>query len=86
MIGANPMVNVEAPKIEKSLPDFLTREEIQKLFAVFEDSKSLELRDKTMFELLYSSGLRITEACQLALVDVDMENMILNIKGKAIDV
>ncbi|HMV36697.1 MAG TPA: site-specific tyrosine recombinase XerD [Turneriella sp.] len=82
LIEVNPMQAIEAPKIEKALPDFLTQEEIRKLFEVFREDNVLELRDKTMFEFLYSSGLRISEACSLLMTDVDRENQILTIKGK----
>ncbi len=82
LIEVNPMQAIEAPKIEKALPDFLTQEEIRKLFAAFREDNVLELRDKTMFEFLYSSGLRISEACSLLLTDVDRENQILTIRGK----
>ncbi|MCB1145487.1 MAG: site-specific tyrosine recombinase XerD [Leptospiraceae bacterium] len=82
IISDNPMNDVEAPKVEKSLPDFLTVQEVQTLFKVFEENNPLELRDKAMFELLYSSGLRISEAVNLIAEDVDFTNLILNIKGK----
>ena len=82
LIDDNPMDSIEAPKIEKHLPDFLSQEEIKKLFTVFNEQNPLELRDKTMFEILYSSGLRISEACSLTLADVDHENQILTILGK----
>jgi len=82
LIEVNPMQAIEAPKIEKVLPDFLTQEEIRRLFEVFREDNVLELRDKTMFEFLYSSGLRISEACSLLMEDIDRENQILTIKGK----
>lgn len=82
LIEVNPMQSIEAPKIEKALPDFLTKEEIRKLFEVFNENSALELRDKTMFELLYASGLRISEACALLMSDIDRENQILTIRGK----
>jgi integrase/recombinase XerD len=82
LIDVNPMRAIEAPKIEKALPDFLTQDEIRKLFAVFREDNVLELRDKTMFEFLYSSGLRISEACSLLMSDIDRENQILTIRGK----
>lgn len=82
LIDVNPMQAIEAPKIEKALPDFLTQEEIRRLFEVFREDNVLELRDKTMFEFLYSSGLRISEACSLLMSDVDRENQILTIRGK----
>ncbi len=82
LILSNPMENVSSPKIEKTLPDFLTQKEIQKLFSTFDESNILELRDKALFELLYASGLRISEACGLLLTDLDMKNMMLHIEGK----
>jgi len=82
LIHGNPMLTIEAPKIEKALPDYLSQDEIVKLFSVFHDQNTLELRDKTMFEFLYSAGLRITEACTLLISDIDRENLILTIRGK----
>ena len=79
LIETNPMQSIEAPKIEKALPDFLTQDEIRKLFVVFKEDNLLELRDKTMFEFLYSAGLRISEACSLLLPDVDRENQVLRL-------
>ena len=82
LIMNNPMQDVNPPKIEKSLPDHLSKNEIQKLFSTFNEENILELRDKTMFEFLYSSGLRISEACKLLLSDIDQKNMLLHIRGK----
>lgn len=82
LIGTNPMEHVEAPKIERTLPDYLEKDEIKKLFKVFDENHPLELRDKTMFELLYSGGLRISEACALKVSDIDMEHMIVHVIGK----
>ena len=82
LISNNPMKDVRTPKIEKTLPDFLTKQEIQKLFSIFDERNILELRDKTLFELLYASGLRISEACNLLLTDLDMKNMMIHVAGK----
>ena len=82
IIGLNPMENIEAPKIEKTLPDYLSRDEIRQLFSVFDINNALELRDKTMFELLYSCGLRISEACNLKLEDIDLSSMLIRVTGK----
>ena len=76
------MENIEAPKIEKTLPDYLSRDEIRQLFSVFDVNNALELRDKTMFELLYSCGLRISEACNLKLEDIDLSSMLIRVTGK----
>ena len=81
-IKENPMDKVESPKIERHLPDFLTQDEIQQLFSTFHRDNDLEFRDLTMFEMLYSAGLRISEACNLKVSDFDMENMLINVRGK----
>lgn len=81
-VKANPAEKIQTPEVKKSLPDYLTLEEIDELFIVIREDDSYELRDKAMFELLYSSGLRISEACNLRLEDVDLENMFLTVRGK----
>jgi integrase/recombinase XerD len=78
----NPTENIETPEVSKTLPDFLTQEEIEELFSVIDDDDIFELRDKSIFELLYSSGLRISEACNLKQKDIDLENMFIIVKGK----
>ncbi len=82
LVNANPMTSIAIPKIEKSLPDYLTRVEIQKLFVVFKENEILELRDRTMFELMYASGLRISEVCYLTVSNVDTKTKLLTIVGK----
>lgn len=66
----------------RSIPDYLTQDEIEELFASIREDNLYELRDKCIFELLYSSGLRISEACNLRLSDMDLEGMILTVEGK----
>ncbi|MBN1501478.1 MAG: site-specific tyrosine recombinase XerD [Spirochaetes bacterium] len=78
----NPTIKIETPQIRKSLPDFLTTEEVDKLFDSISETDVYELRDKAIFELLYSCGLRITEAIDLKFTDVDFENNILRVTGK----
>jgi len=78
----NPTEKIESPHIEKSLPDFLSIVEVNKLFSLISESSSYELRDKTIFELLYSCGLRISEAVELKVGDVDLENSVLTVLGK----
>ncbi len=81
-IEENPAEKVESPEIQKNLPEYLTIDEIEELFQCIHEDDVYELRDKAMFELMYSSGLRISEACSLRLSDVDMENRYINIHGK----
>ena len=78
----NPVDKIQTPEVKKSLPDYLTLAEINDLFSNIREDDSYELRDKAIFELLYSSGLRISEACNLRMDDVDLDNMFLTIRGK----
>lgn len=78
----NPTEKIETPQVEKSLPDFLTVNELDRLFNSISEEDSYELRDKTIFELLYSSGLRISEAIDLKLSDIDFDNSFIHVIGK----
>lgn len=81
-LKSNPADRIQTPEIKKTLPDFLTVEEINELFGAIKENDPYELRDKAIFELLYSSGLRISEACNLRMNDIDLENMFLTIRSK----
>jgi integrase/recombinase XerD len=76
----NPTTNIDAPKMGKSLPKFLSIEEVEKLLT--EASKDLRLN--AMLEILYASGLRVTELISLKKNSVRMENgdYYLFVKGK----
>ena len=78
----NPVENIQTPEVKKTLPDYLTLVEINELFDSIREDDPYELRDKAIFELLYSSGLRISEACNLRMDDIDLDNMFLNVRGK----
>ena len=81
-INENPADRIETPEVKKALPDYLTLEEIDELFATIREDDPYEVRDKAIFELLYSSGLRISEACNLKMEDLDLEGMFLTVRGK----
>ena len=81
-VDSNPTEKIETPEVNRSIPDYLTKEEIEELFNSIGEDNTFELRDKCIFELLYSSGLRISEACNLEMKDIDMENMLLQVEGK----
>ena len=81
-VNANPAELIETPEVKKSLPEYLTIDEVNELFACISEDDPYELRDKAMFELIYSSGLRISEACKLRMSDIDIDNMVVTIRGK----
>jgi integrase/recombinase XerD len=77
-----PTVKIETPHFQKVLPDFLSIEEIDRLFSSIREDDIYQLRDKSIFELLYSAGLRISEAVELKAVDVDLKNKFIKVMGK----
>lgn len=78
----NPTSTIITPHIEKTLPDYLTVTEMELLFGSISENEPFELRDKAIFELLYSCGLRISEAVELRLGDVDFDNDFIKVRGK----
>jgi len=81
-LGNNPTLKIESPHVERTLPDFMTIKETERFFKSISENDSYELRDKTIFELLYSCGLRITEAIELKNGAVDFVNGIVKVLGK----
>ncbi len=78
----NPTIKIESPHVEKTLPDFLSIQEVNLLFSSISENDIYELRDKTIFELLYSCGLRITEAIEILSINMDFENSLIRVIGK----
>jgi integrase/recombinase XerC len=81
-ISHNPLEEIDAPKLEKTIPSPLTREEIDRLFQQPDTQTFLGFRDKCIMELFYSSGLRISELAGLNRSDFDQGNLTLRVKGK----
>ncbi|WP_026462843.1 site-specific tyrosine recombinase XerD [Adhaeribacter aquaticus] len=65
LISADPTENIEGPKLDRKLPDTLSFEEIEQLFAAIDVSTPEGTRNKAMLETLYSSGLRVSELVDL---------------------
>ena len=82
MIKEDPAASVQSPKFRQSLPDFLSVAEVDRLLAQPDVSSTLGLRDKAMIELLYSTGLRVSELCGLKAADLQMEAGCLRCIGK----
>jgi len=81
-ISHNPLEEIDAPKLEKTIPAPLSREEIDRLFQQPDTETLLGFRDRTIMELFYSSGLRISELVGLNKLDFDQTNLTLRVKGK----
>lgn len=81
-VSANPAKEVATPKIPKRIPHFLTIDEVLALLKQPEGSDVLSLRDRAILELLYASGLRVSEMVGLNLEDVDLEGKSVRVMGK----
>ena len=79
----NQTKDILFPKLDKTLPRFLTEQEIESLFSVLEkDTSHGGLRNKLLIHLLYVSGMRITELTQLKIVDIHMDTGFVTVQGK----
>ncbi|OQY47467.1 MAG: hypothetical protein B6242_04930 [Anaerolineaceae bacterium 4572_78] len=79
----NPTEDLNSPKVEKRLPQAISVEEINRLLNVktYGDTPK-SFRDRAILELLYASGMRVTELCSLNVQDIDFENGTVRVKGK----
>jgi integrase/recombinase XerC len=80
--AANPCMGVRAPKAAKILPRTLSPDEVAKLLERPVDDDLMVLRDRAMFELCYSSGLRLAELASLKLEDLDFSEGTARVNGK----
>ena len=80
-INKNPMDTITNPKLKKSLPKVLSEEEVDKLLDINLNTP-FDYRNKAMLELMYSSGLRVSELINLNVNDIDLKNETVRIFGK----
>lgn len=78
----DPSVHLETPKIEKRLPKVLSLEEVETLLEGPDLGQPSGLRDKAMLELLYATGIRVSELVQLNMGDINLEMGFLKCMGK----
>ncbi|MBW8015484.1 MAG: tyrosine recombinase XerC [Planctomycetes bacterium] len=81
-IDSNPVACVKTPKQEKKLPKFLEYEEVQRLLMAPPTNHWLGARDKAILEVLYSTGMRVSEVVALNMDDVDFLGEVIHIRGK----
>ncbi len=82
VVSANPLATIRTPKQEKRLPRCLDLEQVQKLLEAPGDADLLSARDKAMLEILYSSGIRVSELVELEMSDLDLVEGVLRVRGK----
>lgn len=82
LISHNPAELIEAPRLQRKLPDTLNILEIDALIGAIDLSKADGMRNKTMLEVLYSCGLRVTELITLKISNLYLEDDFIKILGK----
>jgi len=84
IIKNNPLNGIFTPKVPKALPEILTIDEINKVFFESEntDNELLGLRDRCILEMLYSSGLRVSELCNLKINNIQFDLNLIRFFGK----
>ena len=82
VIKTSPCANIELPRMEKRLPEFLTINEVDRLLECPRVDTPKGQRDKTMLEVLYAAGLRVSELVTLRLNDVSLQTGCVTVLGK----
>lgn len=81
-IGTDPLALIESPKLGRPLPKALTEAEVEALLAAPELDTPLGLRDRAMLELMYGTGLRVSELVELPAGAVNLRQGVLRVMGK----
>ncbi len=81
VVGENIFYNIDMPKLERKLPSVLSYEEVDTLLNI-KAVDAFSARNKAILELMYASGLRISETVNLKLYDIDLTNDIVKVFGK----
>lgn len=81
-IEQDPTLNILSPKPGRPLPKTLTEKDVESLLAAPDTSDVLGLRDRTMLELLYAAGLRVTELVSLTVQQISLQQGVMRVTGK----
>lgn len=73
---------LESPKLWKKLPHFMSNDEVEAILQAPDLEKETGIRDRALLELLYATGMRVSEICSLTLDQIDLPNAYLRCKGK----
>ena len=82
LVEENPFSLVTIPKSEKRLPEFFYEDELKLLFRSCETETPLGMRNKALLEILYATGIRVSECCQIRLNDLDFYLSTVLVHGK----
>ena len=81
-VSVDPTLQIDTPKLPRNLPKTLTESDVEKLLAAPDVQTPLGLRDRTMFEVLYATGLRVSELVTLRISQVSMDMGVVRVMGK----
>ncbi len=81
-LKTDPTENIRTPKQWKSIPKFLNLSQIDKILKAPDETLPTGIRDRAMLELLYATGLRVSELCRVAISDLNLEMGVLRTTGK----
>ena len=81
-LGIDPTANIDNPKIGRPLPKVISEEQVEKLLSAPNIEDTLHFRDRTMLELLYACGLRVSELVNLKISNIDFDERYVKILGK----
>ena len=82
VISEDPTLRIENPKLGRPLPASLTETDVEALLSSPDVTTTIGLRDRTMLEVLYASGLRVTELVTLRLTDINLRQGVVRVMGK----
>ncbi len=81
-VSSNPMTLIENPKLEKKLPKFLFYEDIEKILSIPDLTTYVGVRNALILEMLYVTGIRVSELINIKISDIDFTNCKIKILGK----
>ena len=81
IVTENIFKNVKNPKIEKTIPNFISHDKLNEIFTSFNDS-NLDIRNRLLIELLYATGLRVGELVNIKIKDIDFGAQSIKVLGK----
>lgn len=82
VIDVDPVALIDAPKLGRSLPKTLTEQDVESLLMAPDTSTTLGLRDRVLFEVLYATGLRVSELVGLLVTQINLQQGVIRVTGK----
>ena len=82
LVGVDPTVRIETPKLPRSLPKSLSEDDVERLIEAPDTNTDLGLRDRAMLETLYATGLRVSELVGLQVTELSLSDGVVRVTGK----